>query len=188
MDYNELVVSQLHKFEKVSVDHNKIDKVREFVIELIKVKKNEPHHVIDGSQEHKRWTTGVLGECAVEIFLGKEFVDYTIGDSKSYHKPDLSTIGLKCGVKTVEYGKFPVIFKRSKVSEIIVIKNSDSEFLICGLARSNVLNKYQSEELILSPQLRARGIKTGFYGFDKLISPNEMKSMFQKHWSNKETK
>ena len=116
----------------------------------------------------------MLGECAVEKFIGKQFIDWTIGDSSFYHTPDLSTLGVNCGVKTVEKGKFPVIFKKSYKPEIIVIKNSDCEFLICGLATVQVLNNYQSDELILSPFLRKRGTKTGFYGFNQLLLPSKI--------------
>ena len=40
---------------------------------------------------------------------------------------------------------------------------------VCGLATSNVLNNYQDDDLILDPNLRARGTKTGFYGFEQLV-------------------
>jgi hypothetical protein len=39
---------------------------------------------------------------------------------------------------------------------------------ICGVATVDVLNKYQSIELIKNSKLKARGTKTGFYGFNKL--------------------
>ena len=48
-------------------------------------------------------------------------------------------------------------------------------FYICGLATVEVLNKYQSLDLILSPSLRKRGTKTGFYGFHKLIKPDNVR-------------
>lgn len=37
------------------------------------------------------------------------------------------------------------------------------------MATSNVLNNYQDDDLILDPNLRARGTKTGFYGFEQLV-------------------
>ena len=72
------------------------------------------------------------------------------------------------GVKTVEYGKFPVIFKKSFKPEIILIKNDDKNAFVCGLATPEQLNKYQYDELILSPLLRNRGTKTCYYNFRDL--------------------
>ena len=77
----------------------------------------------------------------------------SIGESKNYHVPDLTGIGLGVGIKSVEYGKFPVIFKKSSKPEIIILKQSYLNFLICGYASQDVLKKYQSDSLILSPIL-----------------------------------
>ena len=75
------------------------------------------------------------------------------------------------GIKTVERDKFPIIFKDNSYPQIICIKSTKYNNLIfvCGLATSNVLNNYQDDDLILDPNLRARGTKTGFYGFEQLV-------------------
>ena len=171
IDYKEYVEKNLHKFICIELEEITVEKVKSFVDKIISEKQKEIHHKIDSRNEHKRWFTGFLGECAVEKFIGKKFVDFSIGNSKKYHVPDLKSIGFNCGIKTVEFGKFPIIFKKSFKSEIIVLKKSDSIFYICGLASKEVLNKYQSMSLVLSPFLRKRGTKTGFYGFHKLQSP-----------------
>ena len=96
---------------------------KEFAKEIVKTKLKERHHFIDNSQEIKRWKNGFLGEFAVEKFLGKRFVDLSIGSSKSYFIPDLSPLGVDWGIKTVEKGKFPIIFKKSyKGSSIGTLK------------------------------------------------------------------
>jgi hypothetical protein len=174
-DYKEKVINCSKDFVKVEIDDPTINKVEEFSKEVVKIKLQERHHFIDSSQEIKRWKNGFLGEFAVEKFIEKRFVDLSIGDSKKYHISDLTKIGLDWGIKTVEYGKFPIIFKKSYKEEIIVIKKTDAIFYICGLATTEVLNKYQSDELILSPGLRAKGTKTGFYGFSALKSPSYIK-------------
>ena len=138
-----------------------------FVDEVIKTKKTENHHKVDNGQEFKRWYTGFSGESALEEYLRVEYVDLTVGDSKQYHVSDLSKLKLDIGVKTVESGKFPIIFKRSYSPQVIIVKDNDSLY-ICGMATVEVLNKYQSDDLILSPSLKARGTKTGFYGFEHL--------------------
>lgn len=144
------------------------DKIDQFVDRLIQSKRKEFIHIIDGGSEKKRWKTGISGEIAVEMLLGIEFVDWTIGESKNYNCSDLSACGLDVGIKTVEYGKFPIIHKNSKRPEIIVVKKGNL-YYICGLAPTHVLNTHQDDNLVLSPKLRARNTKTGFYGFQYLI-------------------
>jgi hypothetical protein len=136
----------------------------DFVKAIITKKKEENHHIQDPHNEAKRWRTGMGGELALEKFIDKKFADLTIGNSNDYHVPDLSALGLKVGIKTVELGKYPVIFKRSEKPEIIIIKLDSDRYCILGLASVDVLNKYQDDEEILSPSLRARGSKTGFVG------------------------
>ena len=48
---------------------------------------------------------------------------------------------------------------------------------ICGLAIVDVLNTYQDDKLILSPYLRKKGTKTGFYGFSSLIPLADVKDI-----------
>jgi hypothetical protein len=131
-------------------------------------KKSESHHIVDSFNEAKRWRTGTGGELALGQYIGKEFVDLSIGDSNDYHVPDLSSIGLNIGIKTVELGKYPIIFKQSEKPEIIIIRLDDEKFCILGVASPEDLNKYQSDDEILSPSLKARGTKTAFTGLYKV--------------------
>ena len=174
IQYKDCIDKYQDNFTQIEVNDDVVSKVKNFVSNIIKIKKNENHHIIDSGMEEKRWTTGYLGECAVEKFIGIKFVDFSIGDSFKYNVADLKSLGIDCGIKTVEKGKFPIIFKKSYKPEIIVIKESETLFHICGLATKEVLNKYQSTELILSPYLKSRGTKTGFYGFHKLIPPEKI--------------
>ena len=175
-DYKTELLKIKHKIIPVIVKQDRINKVKDFCNELIKVKERESHHVIDGNKEFKRFYTGFLGESAVESFLGVDFMDWTIGESSIYHVADLSKLSIDCGVKTVEKGKFPVIHKQSDKSQIICIKVSLNKVYILGIADIDVLNTYQDDNLILSPFLRRRNVKTGFYGFEKL---NKMKTVKQ---------
>jgi len=145
-----------------------------FVSQIIKKKTSESHHTIDSFNEAKRWRTGIGGELALEQLINEPFVDLTIGDSKDYHTPDLLKLGLSVGIKTVEYGKYPVIFKNSKKPEIIILKLSENSYSILGLATVEVLNTHQDDNQILSPALRARGTKTGFVGLHKLKQFNSI--------------
>lgn len=86
-----------------------------------------------------------------------------------YHVPDIP--GYSVGIKTVEYGKFPLIFKKNDYPQIICILDPShyGTVLVCGLATADVLNKYQDDDLILDSKLKARGTKTGFYGLEHLL-------------------
>lgn len=153
--------------EKIRYDSNLENKLSAYVKRMADAKAKEEHHKKDGYNEEKRIFTGLLGELALEHLFGIKIIDWSIGKSKDYHTPDIP--GYKVGIKTVEYGKFPIIFKKNYYPQIIcVVKKDEKAVYVCGLAEVEVLNKYQDEELILSPNLRARGTKTGFYGFDKL--------------------
>ena len=169
--YDELVDSYVDNFETVVIDDDFISRLSVWVNDLVRAKSGERHHQIDGNHESKRWTTGYLGEYAVEQYIGKRFVDWSIGKSGNYRAPDLTSIGIDCGIKTVEYGKFPLVFKNSHSPEFIVIRKDHNTFWMCGYANTDVLNSYQADELVLSKALRERGTKAGFYGFDKLTSP-----------------
>lgn len=111
----------------------------------------------------------MIGEAAIEELIGKKFIDWNIGPSHYYNKADLSNLGLNIGVKSVQYGKFPLIHKSITRPEIINLVLSDEEVLVCGYATIDSLNINQDNELVLSPFLRARGTKTGFYGFHNLV-------------------
>jgi hypothetical protein len=168
-DFVNTVVACKPNMIYVKLSPETLNKIDIFTKAVIKAKSMEGHHIIDNGQEYKRFYTGMMGECAVEQLLGVPFVDWDIGNSNEFNHADLTKLGLKVGIKTVEMHKFPIIHKKSYKPEIICIKRTDDTVIICGLATTSVLNTYQDDDLILSPKLRARGTKTGFYGFDKLI-------------------
>ena len=146
-----------------------LQKIDNFVTQVIQAKQQEKHHKIDDKNEYKRFFTGMMGEYAVEKILGQKFVDWSIGDSAIYNVADLNALGINIGIKTVEIGKYPIIHKEAERPEIICIKRRDNLIIICGLATIDVLNTYQDDSLVLSPYLRRRGVKTGFNGFEHLI-------------------
>lgn len=173
-NYFENVWQYAPSFIKIELDEATINKVDKFIAKVIAKKSQEAHHQIDNAKEFTRWKTGVLGECAVEKYLGKKFVSFRVGDSKTHNYADLKPLGFDCGIKTSEYGKYPIVAKPSVRDEIIVVKFSDSVYYLCGLATPKVLNAYQTDDYILSPALKARGTKSAFYGFDKLHSPEKV--------------
>ena len=168
ISYDSHVNPYSSNFIKVIIPEVKIQRIKDFVIKIVERKLQEEHHKIDGKNEYKRYYTGMLGEAAIEELLGINIIDWTIGNSSYYHTADIKS--LKIGIKTVEHGKFPIIFKKNYYPQIINVRTSKNIVWVCGLATKNILNKYQSDDLILSPYLKARGTKTGFYGFNELIT------------------
>lgn len=159
-----------------------IELTKKIVID--KQKGKEDNYRIDGLGTHKRFMSGLIGELAVERLLGINFIDYEQIEnqthSKFYNTPDLQKAGFNIGVKTVEYGKVPLIPAHNSYSQIICIRDTPNSVLVCGLATKEVLNIYQNEDLVLARDVKinndkkrsknnTRTIKTGFFGFHKLI-------------------
>lgn len=146
-----------------------LQRIDAFTSAVIARKVSESHHLIDHGQEYKRFHTGMMGECAIEKLFGVSFIDWSIGNSNTYNIADLNSLGINVGIKTVEMNKFPIIHKVAHRPELICIKRTEKTIILCGLATVDVLTKYQDDNLILSPALRRRGTKTGFYGFEHLL-------------------
>ena len=161
----------------MEIPPEKVARIERFVQNIIQEKEKETEYKNDCHKKYKRFYTGTLGEAAIEELLGLDIIDWEIGHSAKFAEADLRTIGLNVGVKTVEYGSFPVIHKRAKRPEIINVKLSDNQVLVCGFAFRSILDCYQDIELIKSPALRQKGTKTGFYGFDKLVPISTLNSL-----------
>lgn len=166
--YQTMVYPYIKNSVEIHFTQEEFDKILGLAIQIASHKINEQHHVKDHNNEIKRFFTGLIGERAVEKLFGIPIIDWSVGNSNYYNMPDIP--GYTVGIKTVEIGKFPIIPKYNKYAQIICIYNPDTKIVnICGLATKTTLNTYQSDDLILSPALRNRNTKTGFYGFHMLI-------------------
>ena len=152
---------------KVEIPKNKQEKIKEFIPEIIKEKMNEKQYKKDYGSIFKRWYTGLMGEAAIEELLNIPVLDFSIGHSDYYNNPDID--GYSIGVKTVEYGSYPLIPFNNDYSQIFCIKYFNTIF-VSGLATPDVLNTYQSEEFINSKKLKNLHKKTCFTGFEHLIN------------------
>ena len=153
----------------VQLEDETLDRIDDFVNRIVPQKFLEKQHQADDENEYTRFFTGMMGECAMEKLFHRQFVDWTIGNSRLYQRADLRKLGLRVGIKTVEMYKFPVVFKTEWYPELICIRRNVNTIILCGLATVPVLRKYQDVNLILSPKLKKKGTKTGFYGFEHLI-------------------
>lgn len=166
--YEDLVARYAGNFIPVVIPQDTIKRIEDLAKRIVAKKIEEGHHIVDGNSEEKRFTTGLMGEAAVESLLGVNIIEWSAGDSRNFDHPDIPNLNI--GIKTAERDKFPIIFKKNSYGQIICIRSNkrDDVVFVCGLATPDVLNRYQSDLLVLSQGLRSRGVKTGFYGFCKL--------------------
>jgi hypothetical protein len=163
------------RFVRIKLSNNEIKKAFKWALEMTEAKDIEMTIARDNASAFKRLANGMIGEMAIEKFFQTTFIDWTIGQSKDYSRPDLISIGHSIGVKTVEYGKFPVIPKINYYPQIInIYRAGDQVCFICGLASPEVLNSFQTTDLIVSNSLKRKGTKTAFYGFDHLTDPKSI--------------
>lgn len=123
-NYDECVTKYSDSFVRVVLDPGYVSRIQNFVTELVEAKSKEDHHKIDSNKEVKRFTTGFLGEAALEKLFGIPIIDWTIGYSGLYHIPDIP--GYRVGIKTVERDKFPIIFKDNSYPRLAVENKCES--------------------------------------------------------------
>ena len=83
-NYDDCVRKYSSTFVRIILSDTKVETVKNFVKKVIQEKMNESHHVVDSGMEEKRWTTGFLGESAVEQFFDNEFIVFsTVANTKS---------------------------------------------------------------------------------------------------------
>lgn len=167
--YQQRVSVHAPNFKKVILNNLELKYIINVANKIIDAKKSETAHMKDGIAEEKRFINGLKGEFAVSKYLGIDIVNSDVGHSSMFDVPDIP--GYLVGVKTVDYGHFPVIPKHNTYAQVICIchPTAPEVIYICGLATEEILNKYQHDDLILDVNLRAKGTKTGFYGFSNLI-------------------
>lgn len=174
--YEELVCSFSKSFKGFKLDKLE-NKIEDYANRCAELKSQETHHLHDHNKELKRIKNGRRGEMAVEALLSIDICDWTVGDSTIYNYPDVP--GYNVGIKTSEKWNFPVIPKNNTYPQIICVVNdkNPNHVFVCGLATVDILNKYQSDEYIVDPNLRQRGTKTCFYGFEHLIPITSLKDI-----------
>lgn len=155
VSYDTFVTPIIKNFNVVEVKEDPM--LNELAEQIVNAKQYE--YVTDKRSLLKRVVNGLYGERALEDYLGCKIIDWSVGDSSNFNHGDLSDLNV--GIKTVEYGKFPIIHLNPVRPEIILIKYR-LRFLMCGLYTQEVMSLYQSRDFIIDPQVRKT--KTAFYG------------------------
>ena len=167
LSYDEQIRKIMQNAKRIEYSKTVEDQIYEQARKIKKKKKMETHHKKDPTHEVKRFATGLLGEMAVGSLLGISILDFSIGNSADYNVPDVP--GFQVGIKTAEYGKWPIIFKENDYAQIMCLTDKERRSVyVLGLATPEILNACQDESLILCPNLRRRGTKTAFCGLDQL--------------------
>lgn len=174
--YKKMIGDSHKNFIRVLLTDEEMRKTHELACSIVEAKKTEQHHIIDGDKEIKRFWTGLKGEMAVEKLLGIKIIEWEAGLSNKYNHSDIKELNI--GIKTVEKYKFPTVFKKNYYPQIICIVDDRMPNLVfvCGIASKENLNTFQDDDLILDPKLRARGTKTGWYGFESLEPIDSLKT------------
>jgi len=167
-DYQEDALKVLIRSPYIELNARDAQFLYDFAKKFQAAKANEVIHQIDNDQEIKRYMTGFAAELAVERLLGVRILDTSFGHSDNYNHADLKSAGLNIGVKCSLLGNYPVVFKTPHNAEIITVLHGTRVF-VCGLASVQNMMKYSDDNLILNAKFKARGVKTGFYGFDQLV-------------------
>lgn len=76
-NYDECVTKYSDSFVRVVLDPGYVSRIQNFVTELVEAKSKEDHHKIDSNKEVKRFTTGFLGEAALEKLFGIVIINPT---------------------------------------------------------------------------------------------------------------
>ncbi len=174
----------MNTWVKVEMSDVDINASYDFARKKAAAKMGEIVYQMDGAQLVERSVTGVMAEYAVQTYLKSiididDFVDTRIGVSKTFDVADIPQLNM--GIKAVERGKIPVVPMKghNAYPQIICIVDKKTGIrpivYICGIATPNVMDTYQSDELILDQNLRARAVKSGFYGFGHLESIDSLK-------------
>ena len=170
----------------ITLTDEELERIDKFAKAKAQAKYGEYNHIDDDDDEYKRSFTGMLGEVALEKHFGVNFVDWSIGNSSNYNVSDLIHIGYKIGIKTVEFGKLPVVYKKSYYPELICVRRDQHTIILCGLAMQNVLDNNLDIKFVLSRKLRNAGRKSAFTGFDKLIKIDKLTDLDPYNTYNKD--
>ena len=134
-NYDECVTKYSDSFVRVVLDPGYVSRIQNFVTELVEAKSKEDHHKIDSNKEVKRFTTGFLGEAALEKLFGIPIIDWTIGYSGLYHMTEFFS-NIELGVdtfKTINGNEFTVTSVDDKHINISIPGNATVNKLTLSL-------------------------------------------------------
>lgn len=166
--YQQRVANCADKFIKITLNPLELQYILNTANAIVQAKTYETSYRKDSLSLLKRYVNGFKGEAAVGKHLGIPIINPGVGAAIDFDDPDIP--GYRIGIKTVDYENFPVIPKNNVYPQIICIchPNANNIVYICGLADVSTLNTFQHDDLLLDPNLKAKGTKTGFWGFSQL--------------------
>lgn len=172
--FSEVISPLWDSFMEINFTEQEIGKVKDFVKRVLPAKEKEEIYNIDGGSSWKRHYTGRLGEMACGKYYGVDICDWSVGASKKYNEADLKKIGINAGIKSGDWGHFPVVHLKPIRPEVICLRNGNTIY-ICGWASVSDMQTHSRTDLIKSNELRDRGVKTGFWGFHLLKDLKDLK-------------
>jgi hypothetical protein len=178
ISYNSWVKPVQSNFERLELTKEEIELVEYTATKIADAKRIEKGYLVDSGSLTKRWTTGLGGEVVLGNYLNQQIMDQTVGPSTEYDIGDLKKIGLNIGVKSVEYGKFPLVHVNPVRPEIVLIKHPEKyKYMICGLYTPFIMKTYSSRDFVVDE--RVRDTKSAFYGipfYKRFNNLNDLKN------------
>lgn len=119
-----------------------------------------------------RYMRGLLGELAVEKWLGIPVVE-RVADQESHNHPDIQLIGW--GVKSYRSDMPPLIEKKQTYPQIFVrcdnnmIKDKEADCYITGFATPKLMMDNLDDNQVQDWHVKKKGYKSAFTGIDKLF-------------------
>lgn len=152
---------------RVAITQEMDDKIDAFVDAVIQKKQEETEYQLDGGHLRKRFATGFYGELALEALFRRPFVDLSVGTSANYRVSDLSALGYKIGIKSVEHGKFPLVQRNPYQPEIVTVRDG-RDVIILGVVPIQTLVTHLDDGFVLDKNALDR--KSAFTGLDQTIT------------------
>lgn len=161
---------------EIHLCENEVQEMRDLAKAIAIAKLDTPWYGNDMMAIVNRYCRGLLGELAVEKWLGIPVVE-RVADKYTHNHPDIKIIGW--GVKTYRTDLPPLVEKKQKYPQIIcrcddTVKDcKEATVYIEGIATPQLIMNNLDDEQIQDPAVRRKGYKSAFVGLDKLIPVNE---------------
>lgn len=160
----------------IKIDSYALESIKLLAQEICKAKSSVNYYRFDNNSILTRYTRGLLGELAVETFLGVPVVE-RIADDQSHNHPDIQSMGW--GVKTFR-SKYPPLIERVQTyNQIFVRCDADlakcktAKCFICGYATPEIMMANLDDSKVMDKKVLQMGYKSAFVGLDKLLPINK---------------
>ena len=179
--WDDLFCKQKDSYIEVKLTHAEKQMLSQTAQKMAAKENTEFVYSLDNWGISARWFVGLVGEYAVsKVLLDWGLIDkmptfnLQQGFSSIYDTADLLKCGFNLGCKTSTIGRVIKVKENCKYSEVVCVYDKyQNVCYVCGIATSEVLDRYADIDLIEDEVIRRKSgtvaSKVGFDRFDKLI-------------------